>query len=580
MRRNGFSSRWYTFSGRCPRLLKTIVTVAAWLIACATLAAAGLEVPRFTTEPRIIRNPNPRVPLVALLRFTASERVSTSIVLSDGERDWTVNFDASHDPIEGLAILGMRPGRRHELTVSIKDDAGNVADAPRPLTYTTPPLPGDLRDFPPISVKRSEPARMEPGFTLLSVRRANQSRPLKRTPKQWPFTVDWGMIVAIDAAGEVVWYYQSDKRIAGIDRLRNGHLFFHLTDSRSVELDMLGNEVNVWFAGKRPHGPFAGGIPVAVQSLHHQPHEMPSGNFLAMSANARKLPNYYTSEIDPNAPRAEQMVMGDTIVEFERSGKIVWSWNSFDHLDPYRIGYNTFDSYWPTRGFPNHLDWTHGNGVAYDPRDDSVIMSLRLQDAVLKADRESGEIKWILGVDDGWNEALSKKVLKPVGTVRWPYHGHNPRITHAGTIVMYDNGILGARPFEPWLPPHKTFSRAVEFEIDEDNMTVRQLWASHHALDDKDTCNSWAMGDAHRLPKTDNMLVIDSMCMTKRDDYTWDEYGNEPYPDDYPFTPRIREYTHTQPAEIVFDIEISDPHDLFSWNVYGGMRVPSLYPAR
>ena len=560
----------------CRRIFGLVV-VSAFSVTTAVFGADG---PSFTSEPQISRNPNPRVPLVAIIRFAASEPVSTRISLADGERNWTIDFAAADAPGDGLAILGMRPGRRHELKVSIKDRDGNSTDAPRPLTYTTPPLPGDLRDFPPIIVRHTEPARMEPGVTLLSVRRVANTRPLRRTPRQLPFTTDWGMIVGIDVQGQVVWYYQSDKRIAGIDRLHNGHLFFHLTDFRSVELDMLGNEVNVWYAGKRPQGPMAGGIPVPVQSLHHQPHEMPSGNFLAMSANARKFPDYFTSETDPDAPRAEKMVMGDTIVEFDRSGRILWSWNSFEHLDPYRIGYNVLDSYWHTRGFADHADWTHGNGVTYDPRDDSVIMSLRLQDAVLKADRKTGDIKWILGVDDGWNEELSKKILKPVGTLRWPYHGHNPRISHAGTIVMYDNGILGTRPFEPWLPPHKTFSRGVEFEIDERNMTVRQLWASHHALDDADACNSWAMGDAHRLPKTDNMLIIDSLCMTKRDDYTWDEYGNEPYPDDFPYTVRIREYTHAQPAEIVFDVEIADPHDLFSWNVYGGLRIPTLYPAK
>ena len=95
-------------------------------------------------------------------------------------------------------------------------------------------------------------------------------------------------------------------------------------------------------------------------------------------------------------------------------GRIVWSWDAFDHLDVWRFGYRLMEVFWHTRGFPNHLDWTHGNGVSYDPSDDSVIVSLRHQDAVIKIDRATRQIKWILGDHKGWNETLSKKLLTPV----------------------------------------------------------------------------------------------------------------------------------------------------------------------
>ena len=52
---------------------------------------------------------------------------------------------------------------------------------------------------------------------------------------------------------------------------------------------------------------------------------------------------------------------------------MVWRWNTFDHLDPYRMGYNTLNTYWHVRGFPHHADWTHGNGVTRDPRDGSGV---------------------------------------------------------------------------------------------------------------------------------------------------------------------------------------------------------------
>ncbi|MGH8760867.1 MAG: aryl-sulfate sulfotransferase, partial [Burkholderiales bacterium] len=312
-------------------------------------------------------------------------------------------------------------------------------------------------------------------------------------------------------------------------------------------------------------------------SIHHQPHEMPSGNFLTMTANARRIDNYYTSETDPNAPRRPAMVVGDRIVEIRRAdGAVVWSWNTFDHLDPMRLGYHGLDLYWHVRGFPNHADWTHGNGVTYDPRDDSIIMSLRNQDAVIKVDRASGRIKWILGEPSDWGP-LSDKLLKPLGELRWPYHGHNPRVTRHGTIVMYDNGLMQVRPFREPISPQATFSRGVEYEVDEKAMTVRQVWASHRELS-PDSCLSWAMGDAHRLPATDNMLVIDAACGERRPNLT--PYYNLRDPlrhiVEFPMWARIRETTRGT-GELVWEVRIADPNEILQWAVFGGVRVPSLY---
>jgi hypothetical protein len=270
--------------------------------------------------------------------------------------------------------------------------------------------------------------------------------------------------------------------------------------------------------------------------------------------------------------------MGDRVVEYTRQGEIVWSWDAFDHLDPYRIGYTALDPYWHVRGFPNHRDWTHGNGLAYDERADAIIMSFRLQDALVAADRATGAVRWILGEPTDWRADLQARLLRPLGDLRWPYHGHNPRLTHAGTVMLFDNGIFQARPFRPPLPPDQTFSRAVEFEIDEPAMTVRQVWASAHALDE-DSINSWAMGDAHRLPQTDNVLVIYAICVPRRPNLAYDEWQTEkPSVAEFPFGARIREYTRTTPPETLFDLEVADPNDVIQWEVYGGLRVPSLYP--
>ena len=158
--------------------------------------------------------------------------------------------------------------------------------------------------------------------------------------------------MALNAKGEVVWYYNSDSRVAGIKRLKNGNLMMHRADFSTRGDRSCRQSCGGYYAEKRPKGKSdnPNAIPIlGQQTLHHQPHEMPDGSFLAFSANAHNIPNYPTSELDPEAPRKTQKVMADDIVIFDKSGHQVWNWRSMDYLDPYRIGYDTFWSYWWTR---------------------------------------------------------------------------------------------------------------------------------------------------------------------------------------------------------------------------------------
>lgn len=563
-------------------MLKALSFLLLMSLSQGVATASAQSAPRFVEQPTIIQNPNPRVPLAAVLRFETNAPVSTTVTLSDGRQTWDLMFPAGrYDPAEGLPIVGMRPDTRHEISVSINSADGVTRRARRELIYTTPRLPAVGYDFPPMRVVSAQPARMEPGVTVLSVRRNMIGRVTQKSDQQIAFARRWGMLVAIDNEGQVIWYYHNpERRIAGFDQLSNGNFIFHTADFVTTEIDVLGNEVNRWYAARRPQGPLNAAIPIDTQALHHQPSETSRGTFLALSANVREIDNYYTSETDPRAPRRRQPVVGDTLLEFNRAGEILWEWNTFDHLDPFRIGYLTFDPYWHTRGFPNALDWTHGNGISEDPRDGNILVLLRLQSAVLKIHRRTGEIMWILGPDHGWSPALRAKLLRPVGeNFRHLFYGHNPRITPQGTLTIYDNGLMQAFPFDPPLPPHLTYARGVEYEIDEQAMTVRQVWTSHDALSD-DACFSWAMGDSWRLPVTGNMLVDDAICSPRAPNLTYEEW-NTPlgmrHVDEMPYWGRIREYDHAT-REVLFELLVQDPFQVLQWEVYGVHRTPSLYP--
>ena len=388
------------------------------------------------------------------------------------------------------------------------------------------------------------------------------------------------MLLGLDEEGEVVWYYQSEVRIGGVEPLSNGNILFHLADFSTVEIDPLGNEVSRYYAENRPFGKDRGGIPIkGIATLHHQPHETTRGTFLSFSANPRTIENYYTDQFDKNAPRATKQVIGDTVIEFDRNGEIVWEWNAFDYLDVFRVGYDFPDPYWWVRGFPGSMDWTHGNGVTEDPRDDSVIFYLKHQDAAIKVDRKTKEIKWIFGEPTDWPEHLQSKLLRKTGDFKWPYHAHNPRLTEKGTLILYENGQWGARPFTGQQPlkPNEAFSRGAEYEIDETNMTVREIWTSAEKKS-PDTCHAPGMGDARRMSLTGNILVVDPVCIDESEPLTYTQKDfSKRHVSEVNHKARIREYTHEKKPKVLWEVMIGDPLEVLNWQVYGGFRTRSMY---
>ena len=527
----------------------------------------------FRQEPSVVPNADPVAPMALVLSVDVNVAGTLELKAESGGVSQHYSWQVESG-VKSLPVVGLKPARPYRLEVSLIDAQGQRFAA-KPLTVQTPALPISSLDFPPLRVNRAQRGRMEPGLTLLSVRRRALGRSHRMTAEQRRFTTDWSLILALDEDGEIVWFYRSPARISGVAVLKNGHLFFHTTRNSPIEIDWLGRKLRCWGAALGPAPMPPGAVPVQAVTLHHQPDALPNGNFLSLNAVPRRIENYYTSEMDPTASRQAQWVMGDEVIEFTPEGEVVWRWNCFDHLDPFKIGYDTFWSYWWVRGFQDHLDWTHGNGVHHDPRDNSVLLSLRNLDAVIKIDRSTGQIRWILARDIGWSEPLRAKLLKPVGSdFIWPSHQHNPRLTPQGHIVVFNNNVHQAIPFtgERVKSASESLSQAVVYEIDEQERTVRVVFST--PTDASEGAVSFAMGDAHVLTRTGNVLVDFSLCYPGLNIETFDANDlTRVYPDDLPSTPRIREYAIDDPQNPVFDVEVVPLHDLVQMEVFGVARV-------
>jgi hypothetical protein len=554
--------------------------IRVFLIALAFFAQPVLAQPVFEQAPELKANPNPRAPLAAVLTFKASGPVTTAVSIDDGLAQRTLNFGPHLDPTKGLPIVDLAAGRQFNVSVQISDKSGTTTSS-KVLSFRTPALPTPGLEWPTLTTTLADGGVLEPGLRFISVRRRAPGRQSFQTKSQQEFARGWGLILALDAKGDVRWYYISQRRVAGIKPSPDGTLLFTTEDQRVVKIDMLGNIIRQWYPEKRRLGPVAGATEITgLQTLHHEPSITPWGTYISMSAHGREILDYPSSVTDPQAPRKPTMVMGDKIVEFNADGKVVWEWDAFEHLDPYLLHYHTFQPYWAVRGYPGYADWTHGNGITFDAERDLVIASFKHLDALVAIDRKTKDIRWIFGDPKGWPEKYQSRILKPIGLTRYPWSQHHPHVTPQGTIVYYDNGMFQARPFDGQeiVPFHRSYSRAVEIKVDPKAMTVTELWTSEKEQK-PDSCVHWAMGDAQRMPSTSNMMVIRSFCPPITDKLNdQDEYDlTRRFVDDVPYAGRVEEFSRTAPAKLLSQTRFDDPNETLQWQLYGGFHAPSIY---
>ena len=531
------------------------------VVATTIVLGVGCGAPPTILELELDPRPSQRVPLAAQVTFTTDRPATVGLEFDDGQRRWTVDIGQPATVDHVVPILGMRPGRTHTVRVVVTDEDGRTSTS-EGLEISTDPLPDD---FPPIDVRVSEPDRMEPGVTLFE--------PIYRG--EGGTEREAHLLVAVDAAGEVVWYYKAPQPASDARRLRNGNLLFRTGRAGPLyEIDMLGNLVAQWHTNRTPEDLVGTeSMLVDIETLHHETFETPSGSIVAISNELRVYDDYPTSDTDPDAPREPSEVLGDVLVEFTRQGEVLREIALLDLVDPYRIGYDSmgwggWTTLFPEEEIHPRRDWAHANAVVMDVDERHALVSLRQQDAVVKIDWAAGKLVWILGNHDDWGPAWQNYLLQPEGDLRWPYHQHAATITPNDTVLLFDNGNYRARPFDEPTPPSESFSRAVEYRIDEDSMTVEEVWS--YGGPGNEPFFARFLGDADWMSQTGNVLINYGGLVSDASGAAIVEGAGHNWV-------RIVEVTHESPAEKVFELFIDDERPA-GWSVFRAERLLSLYP--
>ncbi len=205
----------------------------------------------------------------------------------------------------------------------------------------------------------------------------------------------------------------------------------------------------------------------------HEFLQLPNKNFLLAG-------QYKSSGLDasPFGGAANATVVNVQLQELKPSGKVVWKWNSGDHLGLDQTGTKWWSTFILGGGQP--YDVSHWNSI--DPAGKYYIVSFRHLDGIFAISRKTGNIAWKLG---GAQTSKSLKVLNdPQGS--YPFSGqHDARLLPDGTISLFDNNSTKG------VPP-----RMVRYRLDLKKRTAKLI----QSISDPEITNSICCGSARLLP--------------------------------------------------------------------------------
>jgi len=157
-------------------------------------------------------------------------------------------------------------------------------------------------------------------------------------------------------------------------------------------------------------------------------------------------------------------------------------------------------------------DWLHQNAVTLTNDEESVLVSARNQDMVMKLSYPEMETEWVLAADENWPEGANIRdyLLEPVGeTTKFPtgQHAVEEMPDQDGDpdtmdIMLFDNNWRVTRGNEN---VSTDYSRSVQYRINETEGTVEEIWS--YGEERGEDFFSKIVGDADLQPETDNVLM-------------------------------------------------------------------------
>lgn len=423
-------------------------------------------------DPYVNVDPYERSPLTALIIFHTKKDATVSFTVKGKTSDVNISHTMDEERKRHvIPVVGLYPDTENEVNIIVTKENGEEVE--KKVSIETEELPDKL---PEIEIVESDPSLMDSQTGTL-----NFAIPSTKHPYGY------------DKHGDIRWYgsmYNSHV----LNEMENGHLMYLSKDdnggpayNRLFETDYLGKLYNAFQISEEAAETEGDGDEATL--IHHDLAELPSGNLL-LTVND-----------------GEGEYVEDTMIEIERdSGKVV---KKIDLKDLFPE--NAYENYDSTDEKENGMkDWFHQNSVVYYEPDDSIIISGRNQDTVMKIDYETEDIEWILSAPDNWDEEMEKYLVESTGD-EFEYSGgqHNATVLpdqdgdpDTIDIMIYDNNIHITHGEND---KSKTYSGAIQYRINEKEKTAEVIWK--YGEERGEELFTAIIGSAMYLPDTGNRLI-------------------------------------------------------------------------
>lgn len=411
-------------------------------------------------KPLIVSNPYLDYPLTALILFKTQKEVTVTVKILDKDGNVErMQHNSKACCTHQIGLAGLYANSQTKVILEIHDNAKNTR----------------VKSFSIFSKCK---------YRYIGVFNTIINR-FKNKEKLYHFQNRYSTLV--DSNGRLRWLTNHVSLVNISCRLRNGNLIlstggYHSRRAFLYETTWIGRIVAVY------------AIPTGA---HHHCEELPNGNLLVVSNSG----NYASIE--------------NLIFEIDRhTGKIVRDFNLNSIIPTQRktILYNHNGK---------NKDFYHVNGVQVTQNFKSIIISCRTQNALIKIDWHTKEIKWILGNPSGWESKYNKFFLTPVDSCfQWQYGQHAPIVIRETNdsldILLFDNGTFRDDPDSMATNTAQTYSRGVIFHINEKDMTIKTVW--EYGKDRAHNFYSFKKGNCE-YNDSEQIVSIASTCIRSKSIY-------------------------------------------------------------
>lgn len=400
----------------------------------------------YTLEnPMVVLNPYETSPLSALVAFETDEFGSISVQIDGKDEYTTITHEFSQvEESHILPIYGLYADYNNKVTITFTSISGVVSQ--EIIYIKTQELPADM---PVADITVANTELMADGFTY--------------------GIMEGGGSFAFDANGDIRWYTTIEISTMPIKRLENGNIIsgsntkveLEATAASLFEFDMLGRVVNEYL----------------IYGAHHEVLELANGDLLVAASVGDTVEDYIVRLDRTTGEIVQDWDMKEILSDMEYISDPDWQLHIYNNQTVNNPS-ATETAKWNTVAKRSENDWFHNNALYYDEAENTIMASGRMKDAIVKFDADTGEVIWILAdPNTDWAEAYADKLLTPIGDdFEYSYGNHAVTVADDGDILLFDNGNYRSKEIETALEPNDTYSRGVRYSINEENMTVTQVW--------------------------------------------------------------------------------------------------------